>query len=479
MLFLVACTSPDTEDAAEPWGSEAVRFYDALATAYAGNDFYGVLDFYETTAEIEKWRGAVRGGLPVSDLVRWNSADLGHEVLAVHLGLEGATTIIRWDSIGDVTAVEGSIDRGLISSVVEYDQAATKARSLRALPEIVAAYEARYAAYADAWTAGRIDEISLLYAPDATVYDLEAGMISGRNAVVAAGTPGVRVEISKVAAGDNDSGGGLEVHLGPGDFADDPGRSLGVFSVTDEDGCTYRVAVSWAFVDGKIAEERRYHEIESFRACSADPPEGWWIGLELPGPHDEVVTSVLKTPGGQEVEIHNGTARLENLVLGGLERFAAAGLAEPDLGSVTFEPSRACADRTGRLIQDSVSRTLFICLYETDLCTGNDDCEVASINRRVALLHELGHAWLLDQIDDDTRSDVLEIAGRQVWQGEGAPWSEQGVEYAAETLAWGLLDESISMVRIGTPDCDELRAAFVRLTLRDPLRDPKTCAEAS
>jgi hypothetical protein len=73
LVVLGACSSTEATEEPVPWGSEASQYFAAQSQAYLDNDFYGILDFYTVSADVEKWRGAVRGGLPVSDLLRWNS----------------------------------------------------------------------------------------------------------------------------------------------------------------------------------------------------------------------------------------------------------------------------------------------------------------------------------------------------------------------------------------------------------------------
>jgi hypothetical protein len=57
------------------------------------------------------------------------------------------------------------------------------------------------------------------------------------------------------------------------------------------------------------------------------------------------------------------------------------------------------------------------------------------------------------------------------------PWADRGVEYAADVIAWGLIEEPIDMVRIGRPSCDELSAAFRLLTMVEPLRSDTECTD--
>lgn len=461
------------------WGAEADRYIAELARVYTANDFYGVLDFYTPTARVEKWRGPIRGGARVRDLIRWNSGDLDQEVLALHLATDGALSLVRWTTTDQFSAVEMAIDRGRITGETVFDLGATQRRSLRSSPDVIDAYESLYAAYAAAWSGESTTSLDEVYAPDATVADALLGIdVAGLEAIAGSAVPGSDIEVASAAGVGDQRAPSPAIHLGPADYGVDPGRAVAVFRVTLGTGCSHQVAMSWTVAGGRIVAERRYHAVASFPACVGEEAAGWWTGLELPGPSDEVVSGVLVTPGGQELAIHNGTPLLEGLVLGGFERFTAAGLAEPRVDSVTFEPSRRCADRTGRLLQDADSRDLFLCLYESDLCPGGDGCALPAVSRRAAALHELGHAWMLDFLTDDDRARLLDFAGKASWSGDDVPWFDRGVEYAAETLAWGLLEESIPMVRIGSPACETLHRAFVLLTDRPPLRSAADCPAA-
>jgi hypothetical protein len=476
MLALAACVSSDGADESAPWGSEPARYFDELSVAYTDSDFYGVLDFYAPSAEVEKWRGAVEGGARVSDLLRTNSGDLGHELEALHLGGDGALTLVLRPRSGDQEAIVSTIDQGLIAREVVFDLAASLGRSLRASPDVISTYEGLYEAFAEAWSSESADHRARLYAADASLHDgLSRVEVSGGEAIVGLSTPGSWSTVVNPAGGEA-SAEGPSVYLGPRDYAQDPQRAVGVYEVTDSAGCTRQVAVYWILEAELIVEEHRYSEVESFRRCAVGRlPVGWWTDLALPEPSDRVVTGVVRTAAGQEIAIHNGTARLEEFVQYGLDRFAAADLDEPLLDTVTFEPSRSCVDRSGRVLGDDASRDLFLCMYESDLCPASSSCPMPTLSARVALLHELGHVWMLDRVGDETQRRLLAVSGRETWGSQDVPWADRGVEYGAELFAWGLLDQAIPMVRFGAPPCQELTTAFQLLTGAAPMRDAADC----
>ena len=98
-----------------------------------------------------------------------------------------------------------------------------------------------------------------------------------------------------------------------------------------------------------------------------------------------------------------------------------------------------------------------------------------ALNVRVGILHELGHAWILDYTDGPARSRLLDLSGRETWDDPAAAWHLRGSEYAAEVLAWGLLDGVVPLVRIGDPPCLELIEAFELLTGSRPVADRSDC----
>lgn len=177
------------------------------------------------------------------------------------------------------------------------------------------------------------------------------------------------------------------------------------------------------------------------------------------------------------IEVYNGSERLEHLLEGAIRRFSGAGLSEPVLDSVTYEQGRACAERSGRVLDADGQRRMFVCIYESDLCPNLGSCDVPSSSSRVATLHELGHVWMLDNVDTTTQSELLSLSGRTTWLGTDVLWVDRGVEYAADVIAWGLLEEEVDMVRIRSTWRDELTAAFCLLTGSSPLRSGSVSAD--
>ena len=218
-------------------------------------------------------------------------------------------------------------------------------------------------------------------------------------------------------------------------------------------------------VAGRITNEARFDEVVTSRSC-ADlvDVDGWWTALALPTPVDTEVSGTVTTPAGRAIAIHNGTPGLVELLSWGLGRFSSAGIAEPAADDVVFEPSRSCGGLSGRVIEDAASRRLYVCLYEWELCPLLSTCEVPATRARLAMVHELAHAWMIDRVDEDTKDAFMGSWGIDAWNDPGDSWPDRGVEVAADVIAWGLIDDDLSMVRIGSPACDLLAAGYAVLT---------------
>lgn len=139
------------------------------------------------------------------------------------------------------------------------------------------------------------------------------------------------------------------------------------------------------------------------------------------------------------VEVTGATEQLA-MARWALERFEIAGL-EPPVVEIAFHRGLSgCGGHLGFARQG-----------EVDVCTTLVD----PIARR-ALLHELGHIWLDQNLSDTERERFLEVRGLQAWNDSSDTWALRGYEQGAEIMAWAL-GERILTPQI--PDNEPIRLA--------------------
>lgn len=220
--------------------------------------------------------------------------------------------------------------------------------------------------------------------------------------------------------------------------------------------------------DQLITNEQRLITTDSVRRCYGDvaPRAGWWNTLSIPVAINEQVSGSVIASDGSEITIVNGTAELERLLEWGLDRFAAVDLALPRLASVTFAPVPACGLAPGLVTEaERAESDLVLCTDAYAACLPDRaTCTEFRATDQLGLLHELGHAWLVDNIDDQAQNDFMAFNGLSSWRGGDLPWHRRGAEQAAEIMAWGLMDEPIKLLRIGDPPCADIAAGYTLLT---------------
>ena len=322
----------------------------------------------------------------------------------------------------------------------------------------------RAANYIAAWSSADASAAQALYAPDATVRDSTADVQRAGAAqigtlteagVAAGGLPGVTLD-------------SLPDFSGPADFAtgiptwrDDPPpleTQVLFVTVTDDSGCPGHLAIVLDLdADGRIAAEQRHHRVDDLIRCTGGTlPAGWWDEVTVPPAVTTDLTGTLDV-AGHEVQIFNGSGGLQGLVEWAFGRFTTAGLPTPVVNSVTFLERRTDkCDEFGGLI---AGREVTLC-FLTAICV-NDVCDRWTDAARTTALHELAHAWIDDHVSADTRKDFLELAGLESWASADVAWGDRGVELAACTMAWGLLDvESSVTPQLGPRSCEELTELF-------------------
>jgi hypothetical protein len=99
------------------------------------------------------------------------------------------------------------------------------------------------------------------------------------------------------------------------------------------------------------------------------------------------------------------------------------------------------------------------------LCT-----DQAGPGTEAVVLHELAHAWVDHNVDQQRRDAFQAVRGFDHWRDyTAASWYENGTEQAAEIIAWGLFDRPRAVIRIHQNSCDDLVLGYHTLTGRPPL----------
>ncbi len=93
-----------------------------------------------------------------------------------------------------------------------------------------------------------------------------------------------------------------------------------------------------------------------------------------------------------------------------------------------------------------------------DLCTSRVDAPT-----RRALLHELGHVWLDENLAPWVQTAFLRLRDLSAWNSSSDPWNLRGYEHGAEVMAWAL-GERILTPSIPDNEPEKLGLAFRFLT---------------
>lgn len=238
----------------------------------------------------------------------------------------------------------------------------------------------------------------------------------------------------------------------------------------------------------RVLAERRFPALVSLRAC-ADPDDlaqGLWTGRDLPLPFGERVTGVFESEAGP-VEIRNGSPGTDALIGWAFDKFTQAGLPAPTVSAIRFDPfDERCEDARGYATWADGTTEILICFdsagigppQPSDLDDPTAEADPAPTPRRgPLLLHELGHAWIVSHTDQATRDAATAHVGASSWNDKRDAWDDRGAEWAAETIAWGLLDPAGTPTNLGSPPCPLMRSSFGILTGAEPLTDCTPTAE--
>lgn len=180
-------------------------------------------------------------------------------------------------------------------------------------------------------------------------------------------------------------------------------------------------------------------------------------------------------------EIHqtpDTTDDLAALVAWGIERFSRAGLAQPEVARTVTAPCTDDDSASAWVTLDREGAVVTLCEDLQLCCRHNGDPEVPCSEVEHCLLHEMAHVWIDAHVDDATKERFLAHSGATAWADPADPWHARGVEQAAETLAWALLQEPGSTPTGSESACIRRTTGFAILTGRRSDVDCERCAPA-
>jgi hypothetical protein len=330
--------------------------------------------------------------------------------------------------------------------------------------------------YVALWNGSDDLDAGSLYESDAVISDSVLGdSVAGLSAIEQTLETGSWPSIGNISIADLLDGGGRAVHIAASDEDWMGPEELGLMIEADDgSGCPGSMVVILGLDGELVSSEQRYHNIESVRRCEEPAMllPGWWDEIEVPAPMVVELTGTVSF-GDMEIDVFNGTEAMHAFLEWGLERFEIAGLEVPQVDSVTFlEASAYCYNLGGEAASTDQGATVILCRTADDICV-DEPCRQWRDRDRQLWLHELAHPWLEAHTDDSIRADYLELVGLQRWSDPQDPWEERGVEIAAETIAYGLMDEPIERHPEFDADRAERFDGFRILTGSDPI-----CAES-
>jgi hypothetical protein len=148
------------------------------------------------------------------------------------------------------------------------------------------------------------------------------------------------------------------------------------------------------------------------------------------------------------IRVFGADAEHQRLVGWALGRYEHAGLRVPPVDVHFHHPDTSgCYGHLGSELGGRI-----------DICV-----VIVSEIGRDAVLHEMGHAWVAENVPATVRGRFMRMRGLTAWNDQGVIWDDRAFEHAAETLAWALGHRYIAP---GIPDHSPARltAAFELLT---------------
>jgi len=175
----------------------------------------------------------------------------------------------------------------------------------------------------------------------------------------------------------------------------------------------------------------------------------------MAGGGDHVKPEPASIVVGDGIWVFGADTEHERLVRWAIGRYEHAGLKVPPIDVHFHADTSGCYGHLGSELGGRV-----------DICV-----VIVSEIARDALLHEMGHAWVTENVSATVRERFMAMRGLTAWNDQRVIWDDRGFEHAAETLAWALGHRYIAP---GIPDRGrvQLTAAFELLTGGLPLPHP-------
>ena len=141
--------------------------------------------------------------------------------------------------------------------------------------------------------------------------------------------------------------------------------------------------------------------------------------------------------------IYAETDDLVEMARWALEQFDNAGIPLPAVTLHLYQNNSSCSNDPDKIVNG----------YYTQVDGENiiHDCGSRSV-----LLHELGHVWDKNYLDDATRQRFLDFEGLETWNSD--VWDQAGGEHLASVISWAL--DGTHPSRIGYYTDDHLAGAY-------------------
>jgi hypothetical protein len=122
------------------------------------------------------------------------------------------------------------------------------------------------------------------------------------------------------------------------------------------------------------------------------------------------------------VRVFGADAEHERLARWAFGRYEHAGLGAPSVDIYFHPDTSGCYGHLGAELGGRV-----------DVCV-----VIVSEIARGVLLHEMGHAWIDENVTTSVRERFLEMRGLSAWNDRSVIWDARGFEHGAEIIAWGV-----------------------------------------